>query len=102
METKMVKISELHSGQIRQEVLPVGFIARVLQFKEILKEVETSSLEETVSNFQRDVHPERELLIWEKIAEHYALSVKEHPEWELLEKKELFKMLLGASLGMGV
>jgi hypothetical protein len=99
VETKTVKLSELTPSAIRHEVLPVGSIVRVQRFKEILKEVETSSLEETVSNFQRDAHPERELLVWEKIAEQYELSVQEHPEWGFPEKKELFRMLLGASMG---
>lgn len=46
-------------GLIRQEVLPAGFIERVQKFKEILKEVETTGVEETVSNFQRDLNPEK-------------------------------------------
>lgn len=89
---------ELKMGPIRQELLPEGFIERVRKYKEILKEVETSSLEETVSNFQRDLLPERELKIWEKIASHYELKVKNNPSWGISKKKELFAEVLRSTM----
>ena len=94
MKTKLVNIKELKLGEIRQEVLPTGFIKRVIDFKEILKEVETSSLEETVINFQRDLNPENELLIWESIASCFTLSCKSNPNWTLKERKKAFAELL--------
>lgn len=96
---KKVKLSELIMGPVRQDTLPEGFIARVQKYKEILQEVETSSLEEAINNFQRDWHPEKELLIWENIANTYELSSKNNPNWTLEEKKKAFGELLLASLG---
>lgn len=98
MQTKLVNIKELKLGEIRQEVLPDGFIKRVLDFKEILKEVETSSLEETVSNFQRDFTPENELLIWESIASCFKLSCENNPNWTCKERKKAFAKLLASTL----
>ncbi len=96
---ELVKLSELNAGSIRQEVLPEGFIVRVQSYKEILREVETTSLEETVSNFQRDILPERELEVWENIAHLYELSVANNPSWTVEDKRQFFGELLSSSLG---
>lgn len=94
MKTKKIKISDIKIGPIRQEVLPDGFVERVQKYKEILKEVETSSLEQTLSNFQRDLHPERELLIWEHIAHFYKISLRDNPDWTNKDKKKSFAEIL--------
>lgn len=95
---ELVKLSELKAGPIRQEVLPGGFIARVQKYKEILQEVETTSLEETVSNFQRDILPERELEVWENISHLYEISVENNPNWTVKDKEKFFGELLTSSL----
>ncbi|OGG41928.1 hypothetical protein A2837_01840 [Candidatus Kaiserbacteria bacterium RIFCSPHIGHO2_01_FULL_46_22] len=92
MKIKKIKLSNLKFGPIRNEVLPEGFILRVQKYKNKLKEVETSSLEETISNFQRDLHPEDELKVWEVIAELY--ETKARANWTNKERKECFKKLL--------
>jgi hypothetical protein len=93
-----IKLSELKHGPIGQEILPEGFIDRVQKYKAMLKEVETSSVEETVSNFQRDLHPERELLIWESITHCYQADIIKNPKWSLAQKKKRFQELLTATL----
>lgn len=99
MKREKVNLSELRMGPIRQVVLPEGFIVRVQRYKEVLREVEIISLEETVSNFQRDLLPERELKIWENIAHLYDLSVRNNPDWTIEDKKQIFGELLTSSLG---
>ncbi|OGN09586.1 MAG: hypothetical protein A3J46_02395 [Candidatus Yanofskybacteria bacterium RIFCSPHIGHO2_02_FULL_41_11] len=98
-ELKSVKIKDLKAGPIRDVVLPDGFIERVRIFKNSLREVETSSLEETVANFQRDLTPEKELLIWEHIASTYDGFVSKL-SLNLDAKKEAFSILLGFSMGL--
>jgi len=98
MKTKLIDISKIKPSGIRHEVLPEGFIQRVLSFKEILNEVETSSLEETVSNFQRDMNPEYELVIWESIASCYKMKCENNPNWSVDDRKEAFKELLTGTL----
>lgn len=88
------KLSELKADPIRQEILPEGFIERVIKYKEILKEVENMSLEETVSNFQRDWNPERELLIWENIAYIYKSKVGNNTELTITEKRKILSEIL--------
>jgi len=96
---KKIKITQIQQGPILQRVLPNGFVDRVLKFKQVLKEVETSSVEVALSNFQRDYHPERELLIWEAIAEHYQKMSFEHSNWTIEDRKKAFAELLKASWG---
>lgn len=93
-----IKLSKLKQGPIQNEVLPNGFIGKVMQYKEILKEVETSSLEEAINNFQKDLHPERELLLWQSIARCYEAELIRNPTTSLGQKKGLFKSLLAATL----
>lgn len=93
-----VKLSEIKLGPVREAVLPEGFILRVQKFKEILKEVETNSLEEIINSFQRDLHPENEIIIWEHIAYLYEKKTS-NASYNLLEKKKIFRDLLMASLG---
>lgn len=91
MKTKLIDIKKIKKSGIRHEQLPDGFIARVQEYKEILKEVETSSLEETITNFQRDLFPESELLLWENIAILYQAQIRENPNSSLERKKQIFR-----------
>ncbi|OIO30271.1 hypothetical protein AUJ77_03450 [Candidatus Nomurabacteria bacterium CG1_02_43_90] len=98
MKTNKIKVSDIKIGPIRQEVLPNGFVVRVQKYKEIIKEVEISSIEETLSNFQRDLYPEKELLIWENMAHFYEISVRDNPDWTSKDKKKIFDEILMSTL----
>lgn len=98
MQTKLVNTKDIKPSTIRHEELPLGFIKRVLEFKEILKEVETSSVERTVSNFQRDLYPENELIIWEYIANAYQTVTKEESNLTLTMKKKVFAKILKSTM----
>ena len=76
---KNVKISDLQEGEIRHPVLPEVIIERIKTFKGILGDVEPSSLEQTIDSFKRDMHPERELIIWERIASTYQTYLAHNP-----------------------
>lgn len=99
MNIKMVKVSELKFGPIKHEKLPDGFIVRVQKYKERLREVEITSLEETISNFQRDLHPENELSIWEAVADRYEIEEKNNPKWTVKEKRDCLGKLLFSTTG---
>jgi hypothetical protein len=91
--------SQLYKGPIRHLVLSDEFIDRVKRFKVTLADVDETSLEETIDNFKRDTHPEEELAIWERIANTYRLFLSHNPKTDLTIKKEIFAVLLGASMG---
>lgn len=86
--------------KLLKNYFPKEFVDRVTKYKEILKEVETSTVENTLLNFTRDVYLERELIVWEMIAELYEDGIKMHPEWDLTAKKEYFKSVLAKSFGI--
>ena len=91
--------SQLYKGPIRQLALSDEFIDRVKRFKGTLADVDGTSLEETIDNFKRDTHPEEELAIWERIANAYQLFLSHNPTTDLAIKKEIFAVLLAASMG---
>jgi len=99
-QTETVKISELKAGPIREDVLPNGFILRLQKVKEILKEVETSSLEKSINNFQRDWHPEDELRIWEAMALRYQEYTEKYPNLSIEEKKNIFSTILLSTIAV--
>lgn len=94
-----IKLSDIKPGSIRNEVLPEGFIKRVIKFKKILKDVEKTSLELTINNFQKDLEPEKEIIVWENIARVYEKTLKKIKNPTLKDKKDLFKKILMQSLG---
>ena len=94
METKVFKISDLHPGPIRHEELAPDLIDRIKAFKLVLGDVETSSLEATIENFQRDMHPEREVEIWERIANVFQTFTTRHAITEFQTRSDVFGVLL--------
>ena len=100
MELKKIKISEIKRGHIRHATLPDELIERVKAYKQILADVDKSSLEQTLDNFQRDMHPESEVKIWEHIASVYQSYVSEKSITDLAIKIEVFSVALQASMGV--
>ena len=97
---KNVKISDLQEGEIRHPVLPEVIIERIKTFKGILGDVEPSSLEQTIDSFKRDMHPERELIIWERIASTYQTYLAHNPTDDPEIKNEIYSVMLAVSMGM--
>jgi hypothetical protein len=89
---KEVKLAAIKPGEIKHVVLPDWFIERVKVFKATLAGVEPSALEETLRSFQRDTNRERELEIWERIAETYRVYISEDRirEFETAPRREKF------------
>jgi hypothetical protein len=82
------------------EKLQRKFIDRVIKYKKILNEVDSSTLEESLENFQKDLLPERELIVWERIAQLYKLNIGKSANYSTEQKKEIFKKILLASFGL--
>jgi hypothetical protein len=101
MTSKKINVSGagLRPGPIRHPELPAETIERIAAFKKILADVDTTTLELTVENFKRDQHPENEIDVWERIAKMYQLFLAHNPTNDLATKTEVFRVLLGASIG---
>jgi hypothetical protein len=97
---KQVSLANLHEGPIRHPALPDTFVERIRAFKAILGDVDRASLERTVDNFKRDTNPDGELVIWERIAGTFQVYLSHNPTTDLAVRKDIFAVLIGASMGM--
>jgi len=97
---KKINISELQAGPVRHLELPTAMIERIAAFRKILADVDTTPLQTSIENFKRDQHPEKELEVWERIAKMYQLFLAHNPTDDLATKTEVYRVLLGASMGV--
>jgi hypothetical protein len=97
---KQIPLSDIQPGPIRHPVLPGDFIERVKVFKATLGDADGASIDQTIDNFRRDVRPESELVIWERIASTFAAYLSRNPTTDRAIRKEIFSVLLGASAGL--
>ncbi len=100
MELKKVKISDIKQGDIRHTTLPDELVERIKKFKELLGDVDKSTLDETIDNFKRDMHPEKEVRIWEHIASVYNAYITEKSITDFNTRREIFSIILRLSMGM--
>ncbi len=97
-DIKYIKIEDIDmSGPPRHAILPEALVDRIKRFKEILKEVETMSLEQTLYNFRCDKNPENEVAIWEDIAKSYEQQTSNHSELTLEAKKDIYRKIFVSS-----
>jgi hypothetical protein len=97
---KSVPLSGLHAEPIQRGVLPDGFIDRVKAYKARLGDVDSVPLEKAIDNFKRDAYPEHELEIWERIANTFQLFLSHNPTDDPEIRKDIYKVLVCASMGM--
>ena len=98
MTRKQVPIPQLKPGPIRRDQLSLSLIDRINYLRQILDEVYPQPMEEWLDGFQRDAHPESEILWWERLSECY-LGYTLAKDLSLEQKRAVFKILL--ALGMG-
>jgi hypothetical protein len=86
------------TGVIVNEIIHDTLSARQMQqirrIQAVFAEVEPVSYEETVNDFKRDQHPDREIEIWLAMADAYEQVMSQHPTFDLAHKQEVFKLLL--------
>lgn len=69
-------------------------VARIRAFKDTLGDLDPSSLEDTLDNFSRDLRPEREIQVWERIAANLAALMQTRPPEE---RKPVYTALMAMS-----
>ena len=89
----------IEESTVRYNTLPDGFIDRVKNFMAVIAEVDNTSLQVFLDSFQKDLHPETELAVWEKIAATYQWAVVGSPGLTREQKKDVFTVILGLSMG---
>lgn len=91
--------SDLKDGPIRHHDLPETLLVRIQNIYFALRDVISVSLEKSIESFQRDLHPENEVAIWERIVSgvHIAIDLMESEDFDT--KRKIFDVLLRFSIG---
>lgn len=96
--TEVVKTASLKQNTFQHAELSEALVEKIRNYKEILAEVEKTSLQETIDNFRRDAHPEMEVEIWQSIAAGYQDVTSKRAGMTLEQKREIYSGLLSGSL----
>ena len=94
---QLAKIASLKPGQIRHQGLSPKQMERIYKLRDTLAEVEHSSIEKWVDNFKRDANPDKELAVWERIADGYTRYCTKRL-LSIEAKKDVFQLLLLRSM----
>jgi hypothetical protein len=79
------------------DTLPDNLVERIKILKGTLTEIFPQTLEEWIDGFRMDMHPEREISIWENMADKYVRLLKIHSRTTQEERREMFGSLLTES-----
>lgn len=90
-----VPIASLNEGPIVHAELPKSMIVRIRLVHEALRDVLARDIDRSVDAFKRDVQPERDLRVWERLATTYLL-VTGSGNWPDPRRKALYRALLAA------
>lgn len=96
----VMEASKLKSGPVRHATLSDNLINRIQLIHSVFADVANESLERTINNFQRDVNPEREVAIWERMSGVFLTFIRRRT-FTVDEKKEIFGIILSLSFGTG-
>ena len=95
--SKWVDPASLKPGQIKHERLSSGQMERIHKLRDTLAEVHHSPLEKWIDDFKRDADPDKELAVWERIADGYTRYCSRKP-LSVEAKKDVFQLLLLRSM----
>ena len=79
MHAKKIKLMDLESGPIQHAALSPDLINRIEAYRDVLGDDRSWPHEDVIDSFRRDVHPENEIVIWERIAhvfQHFTAGHK--------------------------
>jgi hypothetical protein len=98
-ETTEMAIQDLKLNEIVHDSLTDKQLKDIEKIQKVFSEVNTSSLEETITNFKRDQNPDNEIAIWLKMADAYErFTLKRGKQIELNKKNEVYELILLRSM----
>src|SRR5688572_26620125 len=97
---KIVKMDpkEISVGPVVNDSLTGEQMEKVKHIQKTFEEVYPASLEETVTDFKRDQHPDKEITIWLYMASTYEKYIRKYPGADSLKKQEAFQLILLRSM----
>jgi hypothetical protein len=96
--TEHRKIKDLKLGPIRHQELPPALVLRIEGIRSALDEVYPQSMAKWLDGFQRDVHPESEVVWWERLARCYT-EYNSSQDINAEQRRALFNAILKLLLG---
>ena len=99
MPRKKIPLSQIRPGPIRHVTLPSELIKRVMAYKKILGDADPAPVERSIENFKRDLNPEKEVAIWERIAHVFRTFTIEHNITDAARRRHVLRALLMISMG---
>lgn len=86
-------------GPIRHHDLPESLLIRIQNIWFAIRDVSSPSLESMIENFQRDLRPEHEIRVWERIVSAMYIAIDRLANSNPDIKQQVFNMVVGFSLG---
>lgn len=96
-QVQEINPKEVQLNQVIHDSLTSEQIKKIETIHRIFSEVDKSSLEQTITDFKRDLHPDNEIEIWLQMANAYKNYLSKNAK-NLDEKKEIFKLILSRSM----
>lgn len=90
---------DIRLSKIRHDTLSLDQISKIKIIQSTFEEVYPMSLDETITNFKRDLHPDSEIAIWLQMADAYKKYINsKHGKVDLQAKREAFGLILSRSM----
>ncbi|UXE60258.1 MAG: toll/interleukin-1 receptor domain-containing protein [Woronichinia naegeliana WA131] len=101
-ETRYIEnfpIADLKIGPIRYHDLDKALLIRIQNLWFAMRQLLDTSLEQWIEGFQRDLRPEKEVVIWERILSALNLTMEKLTYNDDDSKAQAYKIILSFSLG---
>jgi len=95
-KVRKVDIETIKEGKIRHGGLPAGLLRRIRGVHEHVRDILGRTLEQFEIGFMRDMDPEKEVVIWERLVAAMARVEQALPE---VDKNVVLRTLLAYSMG---
>ena len=96
-DVQWIDPKDIHQGSVKRDSLTDEQIERIKALQQIFFEVDGQTIDQWFDSFKRDLNPDRELEIWERMAKAYTAYCHSR-ELSLDEKKEAYKIVLLRSM----
>lgn len=97
-DTRWIDPNELQQGPIRRDSLTAVQMQRIASLQKVFGEIDGQTVDQWADNFKRDLNPDSELAIWERMATAYSRYCDKHQPLTLDAKKEVYKVVLLRSM----
>jgi hypothetical protein len=94
--TQRIKTQDIEAGPLRHDSLTPQQADRLRAIQAALAEVDTNPLEKWIEAFRRDVNPDREISIFEAIAQAYQTFCAARPRTKA-QKQDAYGLLIERS-----